>query len=462
MEIQEWPCYSLTSMKPLSFFAGLCVMLASACTSIPTGRNTATQTLPFLAGMKVERTVLSNGLTLLILEDHSSPTFAFQTWFHVGSKNEVPQYTGLAHFFEHMMFKRTKNHPDGEFDDLLERAGTEGTNAFTTMDVTAYVHELPKSQLDLILSLESDRMVNLIVDDEAFKTEREVIHNERRMRMENNPDGLMFRELMSLSFSQHPYHWPTIGYPEDLDRMTAKDGYEFYKKFYTPDRATIVIVGDIDASRGRDLVEKYYGAIQRGHEDLTHRAVEPIPTSPRRSTLKLNVQVQKLLMSYPIPSALHEDAPALEVVEYLLARGRANRLDLALVNTGIAANSGCNSETLEDSGIFALSATLQQGKSSAMAEQVILRELDRLKSVKIGPAELNRAKNLVRFAVLQGMGENHSRASMLGRAQTILGDFRKSVEALEKIQQVTAEDIQRVAKTYFANERRTVVTGAPK
>ncbi|NDG83730.1 MAG: insulinase family protein, partial [Proteobacteria bacterium] len=198
------------------------------------------EVIPFAGNFSLRRARLPNGLKILILKDPSSPTFAYQTWFNVGSRNEVAGKTGLAHLFEHLMFKGTTHHKEGEFDALLEQAGAEGENAFTSNDHTAYVQELPDTRFDLITDLEADRMVNLIVNDASFKTEREVVQNERRFRKENSAEGTMYQTLFETSFSEHPYHWPVIGYEQDLNAMTAQDARDFYERFYSPDRATVV------------------------------------------------------------------------------------------------------------------------------------------------------------------------------------------------------------------------------
>ncbi len=426
--------------------------------SNPSGK----EEIPFTGKNTVHRFKLSNGLNILIFEDHSSPTLAYQTWFKVGSRNEVPNYTGLAHFFEHMMFKRTKNHPEGEFDRLLERAGAEGANAFTSNDYTAYVQELPKQHLELIASLESDRMTNLIVDQEAFRTEREVVQNERRMRTENNPDGIMYQELMKTSFTQHPYRWPVLGYEEDLSRMTEKDAEQFYLKYYNPSRATVVIVGDVNPQETLNLLSKYYGVIPEKPISDAPIPRDPEQTAPRRLSLKLNLQVEKVLIGFPIPDNLSETTPALDLLEAVLSSGRAARLDRALVDTGIATGAGCDSNPAVDPSLFICSASLQDKKSAVVAERIILSEIQRLATTPVSEAELERAKNLLTFGIYQGLTTNASKANMLGHLETQFGSFENGLKMIEKLAKVTPQDILSVAKTYLKPEKRNVVIGVPK
>jgi zinc protease len=360
------------------------------------------------------------------------------------------------------MFKRTKNYGDGQYDAILERAGVQGENAFTNNDYTAYIQELPKKHLETIIKLESDRMVNLIVDDEAFRTEREVVQNERRMRTENNPDGLIYQELHHIAFTQHPYHWPVIGYEEDLNRMTAKDAEAFYKKFYHPGRATVVVVGDVDPFETYELVKKYYGEVPSKELTPDNITPEPEQLNPRRSTLRLNVQVEKLALGFPVPGNKHVDTPVLDVIEGLLSKGRASRLERALVDTGVATDAECSSNSAVDSGLFSCYVSLQDKKSASVAEKIILNELSKLASVPVTEAELKRTKNLILFGIYNSLTENHSKAQWLGSLETQYGRFETGVRLTDEIMKATPKDIQRVAGQYFRPERRNVVMGVPK
>ena len=241
--------------------------LLPGCSSGPEVKSAAPDlnAVPLVGNFLVHRYTLDNGLRLLVVEDHTSPTFAYQTWFRVGSRDEVVGRTGLAHLFEHMMFKETKLHKDGEFDKLLEAAGAEGENAFTSRDYTAYVQELPSTKLDLIMSLESDRMVGLEVNDQLFKTELEVVQNERRFRNENSPDGTMYQEIFDASFTKHPYHWPVIGYQEgprydDLRATTHR--WRSTALTTAPTTRRSWSSGDVKPDEVlAKVTQKYYGAI---------------------------------------------------------------------------------------------------------------------------------------------------------------------------------------------------------
>ncbi len=429
---------------------------------VPQPQKRSHEEYPFVGTMKVNRYILDNGLRLLVEENHTSPTFAYQTWYRVGSKNEVKGLTGLAHLFEHMMFKGTKNHPEGDFDRILESNGAEGENAFTDRDYTAFVQELPKGKLDLIASLESDRMVNLIVDDQSFKTEREVVQNERRYRTENSPSGVMDQELFGLAFVNSPYRWPVIGYPEDLERMTAADARNFYQTWYAPNHATVVVTGDVDSEETYKTVEKYYGGLNGHAAPAPERPQDATQDAPRRKQLALNIQGEKLLMGYHEPGAASEDSPALDLFETVLTGGNSSRLHRALVESGIASEVSSESEEDQDPTLYLISAGLQKGKKAAQAESVVLNELARLRDEPVSDAELERAKNRSEFEFYDSLSSNMHVAEFLGNFESVAGDFRAGLAQHERVRVLTAADLQSVAKKYFQPSNRTVITGVMK
>ncbi|HTL13055.1 MAG TPA: pitrilysin family protein [Bdellovibrionota bacterium] len=419
--------------------------------------------LPFLGSLQIQKTTLPNGLKLLVVEDHSSPTFAYQTWFKVGSRDEVPKFTGLAHLFEHLMFKATKNHPEGDLDRILGEAGVEDKNAFTTNDHTAYHESMPKNGLELVMSIESDRMVNLVVDDKTFKTEREVVQNERRYRDENNPVGIMYRNLFELSFKKSTYRWPVIGYEEDLNRMKASDAAAFYKAHYRPSNATVVVVGDVDGAEVLKLANKYYGPISNEGAVAPAKAIpEPAPLEVRRKRLTLGLQAEKVMVAFRAPPGDSPDVPALNVLEAILTDGNASRLRMALVEKGVATSIGSGSFDMRDPSVFLFFADLQKGKSSKAAEEAILKELQRLGTERVGDAELERAKNLVRFDFYSGLQGNDSKAEFIARYETDFGSYKLGLDHMDAVAQVTPDDLLRVAKAYFNPSSRMVITGVPK
>jgi zinc protease len=443
------------SLAGLGFLSGC----ASSPKALTPPSNIQAEQIPLVGAYKVSRFTLPNGLRLLVVEDHSSPTFSYQTWFRVGSRNEVPGRTGLAHLFEHMMFKETSHYKEGQFDRMLEEAGAEGENAFTSWDYTAYVQELPKAQLDLIAKLESDRMVNLEVNENAFKTEREVVQNERRFRNENSPSGTLWQELFGLAYQVHPYHWPVIGYQADLEAMTAEDARSFYKSYYCPNHATVVVSGDVSPNEVLATVQKYYGHLTPENPAPHDIPQEPEQTSARRKQVKLNIQVEKLMMAYHVPSVISEDDPALNVLEALLTGGKSARLRRALVDTGIASSAEASMLEMKDPGLFVLEVNLQKGKRATQAEAVVLREIQRLGKRGVGPTELERAKNRQDFYFYSGLDSNSERTSFLGRYEALAGNFEEGIKVHQKVRSVTSDDIVRVIHKYFSPKNRTVVTG---
>jgi zinc protease len=420
------------------------------------------EVIPSFGSFKIRRAPLPNGLKLLVLHDPSSPTFAYQTWFNVGSRNEVPGKTGLAHLFEHMMFKGTTHHKEGEFDALLEQAGAEGENAFTSNDHTVYVQELPDSRFDLITELEADRMVNLIVNDSSFKTEREVVQNERRFRKENSPEGTMYQTLFETAFTTHPYHWPVIGYEQDLNVMGAQDARDFYERFYSPERATIVVVGNIDPDTAYSRIEKTYGHIKPRNTPDAPLTAEPEQTAQRRKRLELNVEVEKLWVAFKIPGINSQDSPIFEAIQGLLTEGKNGRLNRALTDAGIAASVDSGSLSHRDPGLFLIEVDLQKGKSALLAESVLMRELERLKLKPVSQEELKRATNVMRFRFLEHVSTASGKARFFGQAETDLGSVERGLELQNKVYEVTPEQVQTTLQKYFNSSSMTIVVAVPK
>ncbi|MBU6154701.1 MAG: insulinase family protein [Bdellovibrionales bacterium] len=420
------------------------------------------EVIPFAGNFRVHRTTLSNGLKVMILRDQSSPTFAYQTWFKVGSRNEIPGKTGLAHLFEHMMFKGTTNHPQGEFDALLEQAGAEGENAFTSNDHTVYIQELPKAGFNLISSLEADRMVHLIVNEQSFNTEREVVQNERRFRKENSAEGTIYQTLLETAFTEHPYHWPVIGYEQDLNVMNANDAREFYEHYYSPDRATVVVVGDVDPEDALRRIEKVYGGIPAKNLQDSPIKPEPRQTAQRRKKLELNIEVEKLWMAFKVPAADSPDSPSLEAIQGLLSEGKNGRLKRALVDSGIAASVSSGSFMMKEPGLFLIEADLQKGKSALLAETVILREIERLKNSPVSLEELSRSKNVMRFKFLEKLATAGGKANFIGQSESSVGSLERGIQLQNQIYDLNPEQIKETAVRHLDTSQMTVVVAVPK
>ena len=305
-------------------------------------------------------------------------------------------------------------------------------------------------------------MVNLVINQTAFNTEREVVQNERRYRNENSPDGLMDQELYNLAFQRHPYHWPVIGYQEDLEKMSNEAAVEFYRNFYSPNHATIIVVGDVDADNVRSIVQKYYGQLAPQNGTPAPVPSEPPQTAARAKELKLNIQVEKLLMGYHIPGIKNDDMATLDVLQNILTGGKSSRLNRALVETGLVTVVESSELEEKDPSLFVIGANLQRNKRASAVEKIILKELDRLRKVPVTDKELTRAKNKINFGFYEGLGSNFQRAYFLGRYEAAAGDFTQGIKHQQQVQSVTAEDILNAAKKYFDPKNRTVITGVQK
>lgn len=410
----------------------------------------------------VDRYILPNGLKLLVVEDPSSPTFAYQTWFRVGSRHETVNYTGLAHLFEHMMFKRTTNYGEGESERLLERAGVEGFNAFTSKDFTAYVQELPSSRLELIIKIESDRMRNLVVDERAFITEREVVQNERRLKTESDPRGSLYHATYEEAFQKHPYRWPTIGYEADLMRMTAQDARDFYNRFYSPDRATIIVVGDVKKEKVLGLVKKYYGHYKpTGIQDIPDPD-EPAQTKPKRRILKFNLDTEMFMIGYKVPGLQHVDMPSIVLAQNLLAEGNSSKLSQKLVDGGLLTNVGTYGTNSPKTSLAIFFGTLQKGKKATDAEYRIQNEINELIRGTININDIKKARSQLMLELLAGFGSSSSLARFLGDYETSAGSFELGIDLIQRTKEVTPQDIKRVLSKYFQESNRTSALGVSK
>ena len=415
----------------------------------------------FLGQLQIDRFEFTNGLRLLVVENKIAPVFSYQTWFNVGSRDEEPGKSGLAHLFEHMMFKGTESRPQGVFDRTMESAGARDLNAFTSTDYTAYVASLPVESLELVAQLESDRMTGLAITKEQFESEREVVHNERKQTSENNPEGKMYEELVRLAFPTHPYGRPVIGFAQDLDAMTVDTCRDFYRGFYAPDHAVICVVGDVKPERVAKVVDKYYGKIPASGRQEPRVTPENLQKQENVSVLPLSVQVEKSYVGYKIPDGRHPDQVPLSILSMILSTGRSSRLYRALVDKGICIDVGTSAGGSKDASLFYVSFTCQTGKKAQDAIQIIDHEIDACVNQGVSTEELERVKNKMRTEIHSGLATNSAVARFIGQNEIVLGSVQAALEEIEKIQKVEAQEVSEVAKRYLRKELRTVVIGRP-
>ena len=413
--------------------------------------------------LKFTDRTLANGLRVLSVADHSSPTVAIQVWYHVGSKDDPEGRSGFAHLFEHIMFKSTKNMKSEMMDRLTEDVGGFN-NAFTNDDVTVYFEVVPSNYLQTLLWAEAERLSGLNVDDPNFKSERDVVKEEYRQGVLAPPYGRFEYLLQQKSFLEHPYKRPTIGSIEDLDAASLKDVQEFHATYYRPDNATMVVVGDFEPAQFDAWVDKYFGPIAKPARPLPRVQVkEP----PRKSEIRLTENGPNDLpavgMTFLTPRLADPDSDALRVADAILSAGESSRLYNALVyNQQLAAEINSSAETREDVSLFVLLAILSEGKKPADAEKALLAEIKKLQDAPVSAAELEKAKNQLITEQLRQRETSNGKALALGEAAVLFGDPARVNTDLARLQAVTAADIQRVMKKYFTDTNRFVLYYLPE
>ncbi len=410
----------------------------------------------------VRKHALDNGLAIVLLRDASAPVVAYQTWFRVGSRHEVRGRTGIAHLFEHLMFNQTVNLPPGEFDRRIEAVGGE-TNAGTWVDWTCYVTNAPAAALPTLIELESERMQHLLLGDEQVESEREVVMNERRFRVEDSVDGTLNEALYARAFTSHPYHWPTIGWMRDIEAITIEDCRAFYRSFYAPSNATLVVVGDFDERATLAALESTYGPIASAPAPAEPLVTEPAQTAARRHEIEKAVTADRVQLGWPAVGQREASWVTLELVAELLAGGNASRLYRALVvDRELAASVQASLAPFRDPGLFEISVAMRRGHRAEEAERVIEFELASLAAEGPRPGEVEgaRARLLTRFWT--GLRPQAGKAESLGLAEVTLGDYRRLFEAPQRYAAVDASAVQRVVAAHLVPVRCTTVVARPQ
>jgi zinc protease len=411
--------------------------------------------------MKVEKFQLENGLTVLLHEDHSTPFINYQQWFRVGSRHEKPGLTGLAHFFEHLMFKGTTKYPGETFDRLI-RANGGNSNAFTTRDFTGYYINLPSDKLELAVDIESDRMRNLIFDLKQIDSEREVVKEERRFRVDNEVFGLLEEKLWRTVFKIHPYHWPVIGSMADLNRATIDDMREFYRINYAPNNAVVVIVGDFDAKQARKLINKYYGPIVKQPVPAPPKVEEPAQLGERRAVISKQVQNISAVMAFRTVKSGDPDMYALDLAASVLGGGTSSRLYRRLVyHDQSVSGVRVSSYTPEEPGIFRIFLSLKPGVNPEGVLAKVSTEIYKLRTHPITDAELEKAKNGVMKDYVESLKTFSGKANSLAVHEIYDRDYQGMFRDLEKYMNVTKEQILTAADKYLKPSARTIVSVQP-
>ena len=436
-------------------------LLAATMGAFPESAPAQERKLP---PIPIDTFTLDNGLRVIVSEDHSAPVVAVNMWYHVGSAHEGPKRSGFAHLFEHLFFERTENLSPGELDRLITQAGGS-YNGNTDTDRTAYYEVLPANRVNLALWLHAERMARLVVSDRTFSTQREVVKEERRSSIDNQPYGLAQLTLDTLAADYRPYKHPVIGSMEDLDSASTADVEAFYRRHYVPNNAVLAIVGDVTTERIRPMVEEFLGGIPRGEE------VAPLPELPavprtggeRRAEVEdALAQLPLVWIAYNIPPAKHPDSYALSILSSVFSGGESSRLHRRLVQeTGAAPTVLSLLSRRLGPGLFLFGSLPNEGRSIEEIEGLIGEEIEKLKEGGITRRELDKAKNQRLASEVGSRLRVQTKADALQWFQLHYGDPFRINEDVRRFGEVSLDDVRRVARTYLTDANRTVVTAVP-
>lgn len=424
------------------------------------------------ANVHVHEYTFDNGLKLIVKEDHRAPVVVSQVWYRIGSSYEQPGTTGISHALEHMMFKGTGKYPGGEFSRIIsENGGNE--NAFTGKDYTAYFQTLEKSRLPISFELEADRMRNLTLPEDEFLKEIEVVKEERRWRTDDQPMSYTNEVAMATAFQTSPYRYPVIGWISDLDNMSIADLKAWYQRWYAPNNATVVVVGDVDPDEVHALAEKYFAPLRQESLAMPGDRPEVEQQGIKRVTVKRPAELPYLFMGYKVPSIQPDDSEqqipehelyALEVLAGILDGGSSARFSSRLIRgSEIAASVGAGySLTSRLEGLFTITGMPSQDKTTSDLEQAVRAELKDLQENLVTPEELARVKAQVVSSDVYEKDSMFYQGMIIGMLETIGLDWRLADEYVEKVQAVTAEQVREAARKYFIDDRLTVAVLDPQ
>jgi zinc protease len=412
--------------------------------------------------LQYEITTLPNGLTLVLEEDHSTPIVHLNLTYHVGSKNEKPGRTGFAHLFEHLMFKGSKNVLPEAHTSFIASVGGQ-SNAYTTEDETVFWETVPSQYLPMILWLEADRMATLRVDKDTFTNERDVVKEERRMRIDNQPYGSLNEIIYDQAFTVHPYKHATIGSMEDLEAASIDDVLDFYRTYYVPSNATLVLVGDFDSTQALQLVSQYIGRVPKADRDVPRDILpEPAQTKEKRVTLREPWPLPAVVVAYHITYDGNPDSYPLHIAAKVLSDGQSSRIYKKLVyDKQMAVAAFGNANLIEDPNLFYAVAIVQPGHTTEEVTSALIAEVERLKAEPITDHELQRAKNQFARDYILGRESNQQKALQLSHAVVIHHDIKTADGEFDIFQNIAVTDVQRVARTYFKPENRIVLALLP-
>jgi len=424
--------------------------------------NAAAKEMPSSDLLNVQERTLDNGLQVLMIEDHSAPIISYQVYYHVGSRNERPGITGMAHFFEHMMFRGSKKYGPEEHNDIVKAHGGS-LNASTWYDRTMYYENISSEYLELIIQLEAEREANLNITEDTFKPEQQVITEERRMRVDNDLFGSAMEQLTTTVWKSSTYHWPVIGWMSDIQNYRLQDLKWFYKTYYAPNNATVVLAGDFDPDHAMELIEKYYGKIPAQDQPYEAKTVEEPQKGERRVYFHRPAALPFLLAGYHVPAASDSDYAAIEVAQKILSAGESSRIyKHCIYDTQIARFAGGSLWQLHNPGIFFAYIGVNAGQEMDDAEEALFSTIEGMADNPPTDRELQKAKNQLEADFYFGLQRVSGKASTVGEAVVTYKDGYKGLfDRLDQYKQVTVEDVQRVVRKYFRPLNRTTVIVVP-
>jgi zinc protease len=409
----------------------------------------------------VQESTLPNGMRVRLWPNPAVPTVSLHLFYRVGSRNERPGITGISHLFEHMMFNGSKKFGPRMFDLTLESAGGS-SNAYTSTDLTVYHEEFAAEALETVLDLESDRMRALALSDKMLASEREVVKEERRLRVDNDVMGLLDEELQSLAFKAHPYRWPVIGWMADIDNIRREDCEQYFRTYYAPNNAVLYLSGAFEPKKARALIKKYFGTIKKGPPVPGVVDAEPEPLGVRRAEVSHPAQAPAVMVAHRGPAAAHADTLVLDVIQFAVSVGEGSRFTRDLVyKKELALSVGVDWSWRIDPGLFVTVAQLKPGGVAAEVEEAIQAEFEKIAKDGISDKELQKAKNNLRAQQLRELSTNGGRAHALGTYETFLGDWREALKLPNRYAAITHEQVKAAAAKYLSRDRRVTVTLKP-
>ena len=405
---------------------------------------------------------LDNGLHVILHEDHTTPIAAVTVLYHVGSKNEETERTGFAHFFEHLLFEGSENIERGEFDSYVTNAGG-ALNANTSQDRTFYFELLPSNQMELGLWLESERMLHANIQTVGVETQREVVKEEKRQRVDNQPYGSWLENMMKRLYSDHPYNWVPIGSMDHLNAAKLDEFMAFYKKFYIPNNATLSIAGDIDIAKTKEMIAAYFADIPRGADVVQPTIQEPALGGEKVAIIYDNIQLPAMMMGYRMPPQTSDDAYALQMTSSVLSGGPSSRMYKRLVDEDqTALQVFAFPFSLEQGGAFITFSLANAGKTIDDMTPGLEEEIQKLQNELITEREFQKIQNQMESNFIQSNSKMAGIAESLADYHTYYGDANYINTEIERYRSVTREDIQRVAKKYLVKDNRVVLKYLPK